>query len=266
MAEITLGDVLDRGWTKLMVDRLLGQPDRTKSGRNNIIRLYSEDRVFAVSSPTNSRRPLRRGDAPDSARRQCDLLAATFAVNRAAKHGRDTAQGRYRAGMYALATVAKERKEVLYNLKDRGICAALQCRRIVATELHGGLCLYEGEGYSFHSTLVPKGIELPEYENDKPLHIDAKPQAREPRQIDAIFTLEELPIDYSLFDVLAAPAFPQRVVTCWNCGQDGHLAGTATTPPVATMNSLTSRDLIRRHFLERANHANRIRNGRANEL
>ena len=63
--------------------------------------------------------------------------------------------------MYALATDAKERKELRYSLKDRGICAALQAGRIAAVELHAGLCLYCGEGYSFHSTLVPKGVELP---------------------------------------------------------------------------------------------------------
>ena len=48
MAELMLGDVLARGWTRAMVHNLLAKPDRTKRGWNNTILLFDADRVIAI--------------------------------------------------------------------------------------------------------------------------------------------------------------------------------------------------------------------------
>jgi hypothetical protein len=224
MTEFMQCDLLARGWTLGQIKKMLGEPDRTVSRwGGGKIKLFAAERVTAgeQSDEYKTWQERRRPQDPKC----CDLLVATFAVNRAAKRWRDASQRYYRSEMKALASSAKKKKESLYNLKDRGICNALQAGRISAIERHAGLCLYEGSGYRFHSTLTPKGIELPERDADRPILIEAKPQgSREPRQMDAIATLEGLSIDYSLFDVLAMPTPARRVITCWNCGEEGHLA------------------------------------------
>lgn len=224
MTEFMQCDLLARGWTLGLIKKILGEPERTVSRwGGGKIKLFTADRVVAMEQSDEfvGRQARRRPQDP----KPCDLLAAIFAVNRATKRWRDASQNYYRSGMKALASNAKRKKESLYNLKDRGICNALQAGRITAIERHAGLCLYEGAGYRFHSTLVPKGAELPERDADRPILIEAKPQgSREPRQMDAIATLEDLSIDYSLFDIITMPTPARRAVTCWNCGEEGHLA------------------------------------------
>jgi hypothetical protein len=90
--------------------------------------------------------------------------------------------------------------------------------------MHGVLCLYRGEGYSFHSTLRPKDIEVPAG-TETFVFIDAKPQgSKEPKQRNAIALLSNLPnVDYAKFDIAEAPVF-KKEIECFNCGQVGHFA------------------------------------------
>lgn len=227
---LRLGEVLERGWTRQLVAKHLGEPDETKPGRNNTIKLYSVVRIeraerrktFARDKQAiQNRRIARETSVPEA----CDLLAAIFAVNRAAKRWRDTASSHYEGSRYAWATSAKERKNRLYALKDRGIAAAFAQGRIAPVDLHGRLCLYRGEGYCFHSRLVPSELEIANTD-ESPILIEAKLQSsREPKQRDAIAHLEALPrIDLSAFDVLASPGFERTEVECWRCGELGHVS------------------------------------------
>jgi len=153
-----------------------------------------------------------------------ELLPAIHAVNRAAKRWRDAAQRYYDSGMFGLASNARRKKESLYALKDRGIAAAFHSGRIAPIEIHAGLCLYQGDGYSFHSPLTPKCVEVPEGDAS-PITVEAKPQAaKEPRQRDAMALLAALPgLDRSAWNTLDVPR-RKRSIVCFNCGEPGHIA------------------------------------------
>ena len=123
-----------------------------------------------------------------------DLLAAIFAVNKSAKRYRDAASKCYGAGSHAFARAASRRKQELYDLKDRGIAEALRTDRLSLVGIHGGLALYRGAGYCFHSTLLRDVEPIPEALNTENVFVEAKPrEATEPRLKDAIKTLEDLP-------------------------------------------------------------------------
>jgi hypothetical protein len=162
--------------------------------------------------------------------KQCDLLASIFVVNRAAKRHRDAARTHYECDLHGFAGHAKSRKESLYGLKDRGIAAAFEAGRIQAVQIHGGLCLYRGEGYCFHSTLVPIGVDIPRSTDDAPITVEAKPRGSgEPLVRDAWATLEELPeADISRFSRLEVPrierAESSSSIRCYACGELGHMA------------------------------------------
>lgn len=224
--KLTLTDVLARPhWTRALVDRYLGEPDevRRRYGGGEYY-LFALARVERAEKCSGFARDVAKRNAPKEIR-PCDLLAAIFAVNRAAKRWRDTAQKHYQAGSHGLARTAREKKESLYELKDQGIAAAYTAGRINVVERHAGLILYRGEGYCFHSRLEPMELdEIPEGDS-APIEIEAKPKgAKEPRQIDAIAHLEALPgVDWCKFLELEAPAIPREARTCFACGEEGHL-------------------------------------------
>src|SRR5207244_1765791 len=90
---------------------------------------------------------------------------------------------------------AKEKKELLYMLKDRGIAAAYVAGRLQYLGKHGGLAIYRGEGYCFHSTLEPVGAATAEdtAATETRIFVEAKPRgATEPRLTDAVETLQSL--------------------------------------------------------------------------
>ena len=130
---------------------------------------------------------------------QIDLLQALFTANKAAKRLRDAAECHYNGGRYGLATNAKHRKDALYALKDRGIVAAYQSSRIALVCVHGRLAVYRGEGYCFHSLLVPAGFDISSVEaadeGAEHVWVDASPKGKgEARLKDAEYTLRSLPI------------------------------------------------------------------------
>ncbi len=140
-----------------------------------------------------------------------DLLAAIFAVNRAAKRYRDAASAQYWASNHGFARRAKITKTHLYELKDRGISAALQTGRIAYEGTHGGFALYRGEGYCYHSTLSPADAVLPVEPLAAALRVEAKPRtAKEPRLKDAVATLEALPAPVGMVAMPPRERFQER--------------------------------------------------------
>lgn len=147
-----------------------------------------------------------------------DLLKAIFTVNRSAKRYRDAASAHYSHRKHAFARAAKETKEALYELKDDGIATAYRLGRIAYVGLAGGLAVYRGEGYCFHSTLIPEGVELTEVDASDPIFVESKARTKdEPRLKDAVFTLEKLDPDFTGFDVLPAPT---RRTSCYRKYKD----------------------------------------------
>jgi len=126
--------------------------------------------------------------------RTVDLLEAVFAVNRAAKRYRDAARKHYYGRRHGFAGHARLRKESLYHLKDRGILAAVRENRLTYAGSHGGLAVYRGEGYCFHSFLVPEGFATePGSEHQELIYVESRPRThREVRLCDAAFTLAGL--------------------------------------------------------------------------
>lgn len=140
-----------------------------------------------------------------------DLLAAVFAVNRSAKRYRDAASSCYSSRSHGLAKAAKQQKERLYQLKDCGIAEAHRLGRIQYVGRNGGLALYRGEGYSFHSRLLPPGQSEEHDDGDASVFMEAKPRgAKEARLKDAILTLELLS-DPDGFTVLSLPMFVREM-------------------------------------------------------
>jgi hypothetical protein len=86
-----------------------------------------------------------------------DLLAAFFAVNRSAKRYRDSGQIYYRKRLHGFAGNARSPKKKLYDLKDKRIARAYLDNRIAPVAINGGWVEYRGEGYCFHSSLLPGG-------------------------------------------------------------------------------------------------------------
>lgn len=126
-----------------------------------------------------------------------DLLLAIYTVNKAAKRRRDAAEHHYRRSRHGLAGLARRTKEELYALKDLGIVAAVQCGRINFVKFHGDWAYYQGEGYSFHSSLVPQGsgpaAAPPQSSEEVVIRVAATPKGRgEARLMDARYTLQEI--------------------------------------------------------------------------
>lgn len=134
-----------------------------------------------------------------------DLLQAIFAANKAAKRYRDSAQSQYRHCQHGFAGHARREKEYLYFLKDKGIVEACRQGRLSFVGTHKNLGLYRGEGYCFHSTLVPVSYELLDGPQEHFL-AEAMPNgAGEGRLKDAVHTLEAIADDTTAFHRLATP-------------------------------------------------------------
>ena len=209
-------------------DKLVPNPNYKSGPPASLYCVKRVEKWIKKHKPELERAVERRKRVPEIL--PCELLAAIFAVNRAAKRHRDAAKNYHNARLRGLATTAKNRKEYLYVLKDKGIAHAFQLGLISPIEIHGGLCLYRGKGYCFHSTLAPKTVDLPHAENDAPIAVEAHPQgSAEPRQQDAIAKLESLAnVVEAAFTRLEVPRIARetcnRTVICYNCGQEGHIA------------------------------------------
>jgi hypothetical protein len=155
--------------------------------------------------------PLRRKEIKREQPHTVDLLAALFCVNRSTKRYRDAASASYAARAYGFATTHKRTKEFLYALKDCGIAAAFSLGRIHLTGQRGSFAEYRGEGYCFHSLLLPVGAQPAQLSTEE-LLVESKPKtAKEVRLCDAIFTLKQATNPGADFTCLQ---FPSRYKTC----------------------------------------------------
>jgi hypothetical protein len=140
-----------------------------------------------------------------------DLLAAVFSVNRSAKRYRNAASCCYASRTHGLAKAARIRKELLYRLKDQGIAEAIRQGRIQFVGRNGTLALYRGEGYCFHSRLLPPGQGDEHSDSDVPVFVEAKPKGTgEARLKDAVHTLEALRTPEG-FTLLSLPRYERPI-------------------------------------------------------
>ncbi len=139
--------------------------------------------------------------------RAIDLLLAIFTVTKAAKRYRDAAFAHYRADRHGFATHAQRTKENLYRLKDRGIAQAYQEGRLSFEGIYHRLGLYRGDGYCFHSTIIPRDrMDAEALDEQEWIHIVASPKgSREGRLKDAKHTLSSLSDQTGDFDRCPAP-------------------------------------------------------------
>lgn len=198
----------EKFWARTDCERLLNKTDARRAG----LRIPSGKEPVEWRSWKYGRFGLwRESDLVPVAKRNSkppatiDLLAAVFGVNRSAKRYRNAASGCYSSGTHGLAKAAKLRKESLYDLKDRGIAEGYRRGRIQFVGRNGTLALYRGDGYCFHSRLLPPGSSAEHDEGVVPVFVEAKPRSsKEARLKDAICTLESLPEPVG-FTVLTAP-------------------------------------------------------------
>lgn len=152
-----------------------------------------------------------------------DILAAIFTVNRASKRYRDAAESHYGNKQHGLARHSKELKNYLYCLKDKGIKYAYTNGLISCDGKQGGLYIYTGSGYIFHSPIYPRGIEVEAITAEDDIWVDAKPKTEKYRLKDAIYTLEQLDITglNQLFyrETFEAPGKEYQPSQRWN-GED----------------------------------------------
>lgn len=132
-----------------------------------------------------------------------NIAAAVFAVNRAAKRRRDAAASAYDAGTHGFAKQHSKEKSALYEQKDRGIAWLASEGHLQPAKIHGSLVVWGGLGYSFHSRLKPRGVEL-ERDAENVFRAEAKPAASSHmRIVDAKALLAGLDDRTSRFDLLA---------------------------------------------------------------
>ena len=182
---VTSAELNQQGWTKSDIARLC-EPDLIKDVGWGRRFYWLRDRVASGKPPA-----LHKVNPPI----EVDLLMAIFAVNRSAKRRRDAAIKLYAGRLHGLANESKRQKELLYRLKDEGIAATYLAGRLQYEGHHGGLAIYRGEGYCFHSTLEPVGEAARELSaDDARIFVESKPRtSREARVADAEFTLSSLP-------------------------------------------------------------------------
>jgi hypothetical protein len=135
-----------------------------------------------------------------------NVLRATWTVNRSAKRFRNAAQRCYAKDAFEFATVNREKEEKLCDLKDAGIVWLHERKALHPAAIQGGLCVWRGGGFCFHSTLMPRGSGISPKTKGTCLYIEAKPKlADELRLADAIHLLEQLPKPSAEYERLDAP-------------------------------------------------------------
>lgn len=133
---------------------------------------------------------------------EIDLVVAIFTVNVFAKHYLDASQEAYQVGAWDFATSHRKKKELLYELKEKGISAGFLNRRLRFAGVHENLAVYTGDGYSFHSLLLPREWSRELDDTSLGLTESTPKVCSEARLKDAESTLSRLPNVHSIFDRL----------------------------------------------------------------
>ena len=139
-----------------------------------------------------------------------DILKALFIVNRSAKRYRDAASQHYRMDQHGLARHCSWEKQRLYAMKDKGISFAFSQGLLKFTKMHGGFGVFEGGGYTFHSTRIPRNV--PTESSPVPVAFTRESQPKEKgegRLVDATETLSSIP-DSALSSTVPIPREPVR--------------------------------------------------------
>lgn len=162
--------------------------------------------------------------------KRIDLLDAIREVSHAAHRWRDAAQAQYQVRSYGFATNSKEQKRHSYRLKEHIIGAHKAGLLRYAGAAPQGMAVYEyGDGgrSCFHCCYFPPGAErIAVPDHLEVLFVNAKKQVH--RIKDAEYTIDLLGCDpvaegYEYSDP-PSRSFSRWVVTCWNCGEEGHIS------------------------------------------
>lgn len=231
-------ELLEAGWTEGAISRFLPDPEieiRHKYGGGYYeIYLWPKETVEAVRlqpavkqylEGIRERNKRRKARVPET----LPLLVAIREISRAAHRWRDAASAQYEAGNYGLATHSSSRKKWFYELKERGIGAAFSQGLLrYFGQTAQGMAVYEyGEGgmSCFHSCLHPVGAERTLIaDHPETLFVAAKEQKYP--LADAEHTLSVLSSPGEEFERSSPPSMKKPVsrVTCWECGESGHIA------------------------------------------
>ena len=217
-------DLKERGWTRGMICKWLGNPDYVGSRYGGgEIHYFKAVRVHsAESTPAwvaeKEKWETRAAKAKSPTSKTVDILAALWAINRHAKRCKNAARAHYRHGLHGFAGYIRDTKEKLYSLKGQALEHLVREGRLKRTGHHtfghGTEVLWgeilTGEGYTFHRPCFPpKNSSTPEarpmesansnsehqFENNAVEHlgeIEARPRTcKEPRLKDAERTVRE---------------------------------------------------------------------------
>jgi len=153
--------------------------------------------------------------------KEVPILAAVWAINRAAKRYRDVASTYYGKDMHGFAGTASDKKKELYSLKSRvleHLVAEGQLAHAGTTCFGGGLWaeVVAGGGYTFHRPCPQPEVGLAVVCEQ----IEARPrETTEPKLKDAIFTAETYLAARPHRDVFSWPARKKKPRE-WDSGHD----------------------------------------------
>lgn len=174
-----------------------------------------EYEVFAICDCV----PLRKVEPIEA--KPVDVLLAIWTVSRTAKRYRDQKNRSYALGHHGRCAMSKEEEQHLYDLKENGIRYAYSVGRLRYEGIHAGLALYIGEGFSFHSRLMPQGETY--IDDGERLQVASKAKTRKEAKLkDAKLTLESLPSIQGcmLVEIPTEHETKQLSVHGWDDGDD----------------------------------------------
>jgi hypothetical protein len=167
------------------------------NGRTGVRHLWRLDQAVEIRSRILA--PVHLEKTPEN------IMLAIWSVNRAAKRRRDAAEASYEKDLHGFAGAHKGAKDRYYRLKDIGIAWLAHHGHLAAAYRHGQLVVWVGDGYSFHSTLIPRGAELAKA-GDNVVRMEAKPAgSRELRLVDAQALLGSLASVVTNYDRIIPP-------------------------------------------------------------
>jgi hypothetical protein len=215
-----------RGWTDLLIRKLLVEPDEMRRHCNHPswppMQLYVQSRVkrkekTKAFQKVQVARETRRSNAAKRREQEKanppDILVALFTLNRRAKRCRDLAQSCYLRRKHAQAATMRKEKEEIYELKGQVLHYLVKHGILTGGEYHqlaGGNWaeVLTGNGYCFHRPALPP--ENPESGAIVIPTIEAKPKGRrEPTLIASREAVHQFLADKLKVDVYMWPPRPQ---------------------------------------------------------
>jgi Zinc knuckle len=241
---LTKQHLMEAGWTVTAIKRFLPAPIVEKRyshlhGRYYAY-LYSATVIMEALHRDDCRayfsklQTKRDKEVSDCDAIELSLLDATREASRCAHRWRDRANEAWNCGRRKYAGTCSQNKRYWYSLKERGIIAMHKqgLLRYAGVSPQGmGIYGYgDGGMQCLHSTLHPIGAErVPVADHPETLFVSAKKQ--EFRLRDVEYTLDTLSSDTTGYERSDAPRHGRSKVTCWNCGEEGHLTRNCNNEP-----------------------------------